>query len=92
MKTLPENTDEGEIAEDEVKEEERRKSQALADRARAVKEEQYRLNREAVRARGMLQESEAEIQQAMNVGREGLLTHLSLSEKDQEAAQAKGAT
>ncbi|KAF3917804.1 hypothetical protein ABW20_dc0104438 [Dactylellina cionopaga] len=56
---------------------------ALQDREEAVRREQFYNRKEIARGKDALRETEMEIKRAMNVSREGLLTHLEpMEEKD----------
>jgi len=71
LATLPEDPEK----EKERKERERR-DQALRERERTVKKEQWKLRGEEQRAKEMLREEEAMIERAKVVGKRGLLGHL----------------
>jgi hypothetical protein len=58
------------------KEERERREQALRERERMVKKEQWKLKSEEQRARDMLREEEAMIERAKIVSKRGLLSHI----------------
>lgn len=80
LATLPEDPEE----EKERKERERR-DQALRDRERAVRKEQWKLRGEEQRAKEMLREEEAMIERAKVVGKRGLLGHIIKKEDTTES-------
>lgn len=57
-----------------------RREKALAERAKMVMEEKRRQRNTLQYSRGILQEGEAEVQRAMQVGKEGLLSHMEAGE------------
>ena len=56
--------------------ERQRREQALAERERRVREEKRKHERELAYSKGRLHEEEMEIERAMNVGKQGLKSHL----------------
>ena len=66
--------EEAELAREKLDRERREK--ALAERERRVQEEKRRQEYALRQSKGMLREGEGEIERAMRVGREGLLSHL----------------
>ncbi|KAL5000117.1 hypothetical protein BDV10DRAFT_42438 [Aspergillus recurvatus] len=62
-----------------------KRERALAERQKQVQEDEQRRKRELARGRHLLEEGEAEIQQAMRVGKSGLRSHL----EPQAAEQTK---
>ena len=66
--------EEAELAMEKMERERREK--ALAERERRVQEEKRRQQYALRQSKGMLREGEEEIERAMHVGREGLLSHL----------------
>lgn len=66
-------TEESELAKEKIDHERREK--ALAEREMKVQQEKRRQRGALEYSKGMLREGEEEIQQAMRVGKEGLLGH-----------------
>ncbi|KAL6238831.1 hypothetical protein BDW75DRAFT_200414 [Aspergillus navahoensis] len=62
-----------------------KRERALAERQKQVQEDEQRRKRELARGRHLLEEGEAEIQEAMRVGKSGLWSHL----EPQAAEQTK---
>ncbi|KAL4978805.1 hypothetical protein BDW66DRAFT_12117 [Aspergillus desertorum] len=62
-----------------------KRERALAERQKQVQEDEQRRKRELARGRHLLEEGEAEIQEAMRVGKSGLRSHL----EPQAAEQTK---
>ncbi|RPA96672.1 hypothetical protein L873DRAFT_1829322 [Choiromyces venosus 120613-1] len=83
LATLPEDPEQ----EKEQKERERRE-QALRDRERTVRKEQWRLRGEEQRAKDMLREEEAMIERAKVVGKRGLLGHI-VKKEDTESEKGE---
>ena len=80
LATLPEDPEK----EKERKERERR-DQALRERERTVRKEQWKLRGEEQRAKEMLREEEAMIERAKVVGKRGLLGHIIKKEDTTES-------
>ena len=62
------------------KQDRERREGALAERQRQVQEEKRKQQGALRQGRGLLREGEYELDQAMNVGRQGLLTHMNVDE------------
>ncbi|KAH7027938.1 uncharacterized protein B0I36DRAFT_247691 [Microdochium trichocladiopsis] len=93
LQTLAGPPDAAEAEEDEVsrkkREERRKREKALEERERVVAEEKRRAAKKVERGRAMLREEERELEQAMKVGKDGLLSHLlAAREKPQQPTAA----
>ncbi|EWC46828.1 hypothetical protein DRE_03840 [Drechslerella stenobrocha 248] len=63
-----------------------KQQRALQDRESAVRREQFYNRREIARGKEALRETEMQIKRAMNVGMEGLLGHLEVVKKEEDAS------
>ncbi|MCJ1282420.1 transcription elongation regulator [Xylographa opegraphella] len=63
-----------------------RREKALAERERMVEDEKRKQRGILQHSKGMLREGEEEIERAMQVGKEGLLSHLEVAQKDEPPA------
>ena len=63
------------------RQERERREKALAERARQVKEEKWKQQNALRHSRDVLRDGEEEIQRAMHIGREGLLSHIDIEEQ-----------
>ncbi|EPS42012.1 hypothetical protein H072_4007 [Dactylellina haptotyla CBS 200.50] len=82
IRTLPDDAGTAESSSRDALEKQRR---ALQDREEAVRREQFYNSKDIARGKEALRETEMEIKRAMNVGKEGLLSHLEpAKEKDPE--------
>ncbi|RDW81462.1 FF domain protein [Aspergillus mulundensis] len=61
-----------------------KRERALAERQKQVQEDEQRRKRELARGRHLLEEGEAEIQEAMRVGKSGLRSHLEPQSAERE--------
>jgi hypothetical protein len=72
-------------AEDEAKIKEReRRTQALADRERRVRQEERKRERDLAISRDRLREEEAQVARAMKIGKDGLRSHLAPKADDDD--------
>ena len=63
------------------RQERKRREKALAERARQVKEEKWKQQSALQHSKDVLREGEEEIQRAMRVSKEGLLSHIDIEEQ-----------
>ncbi|KAG0130891.1 hypothetical protein HOY82DRAFT_578986 [Tuber indicum] len=82
LATLPED-----LEEEKGRKERERREQALRDRERAVRKEQWKFRGEEQRAKEMLKEEEAMIERAKVVGKRGLLGHITKKEGTAEGVK-----
>ncbi|KAL4935790.1 hypothetical protein BDV06DRAFT_217160 [Aspergillus oleicola] len=64
-----------------------KREKALAERQKQVQEEERRRKSELARGKHLLEEGEAEIQEAMRIGKSGLRSHLEPASAEQSQAQ-----